>query len=178
MMAGESAEKVQLVEVANNLKEKVKITGTGKINMDAVERAEAALKELSSQFDGWLDEEIERLGRTHDAVREHGLVPPHSDELYRSAHDIKGQGDTFGYPLAATICGSLCKLLGSVEDQTQIPMELIDHHVNAVRRVKLDGIKTLDHPTGRAVAEQLGDLVLSYIETAAPAEDNGDAAAS
>ncbi len=158
-------EDYEIIQVPNHVKNKVKVTGSGSgVDLASIARAEAALEELSSQFDGWLADEVARLSTARDAVREHGLVSPHDEVFFRTAHDIKGQGETLGYPLAAMICASLCKLLDCPAQRSAIPLEIIDNHVDAVRRLVQDGIKSADHPMGRAVAERLIDVVLEFVE--------------
>jgi chemotaxis protein histidine kinase CheA len=155
----------EIIEVPNLAKQKTTITGSGGgVDLAAIARAEAALEELSVQFDDWLEDEVGRLSEARDSVRTHGLVDPHQDSLFRAAHDIKGQGETLGYPLAATICNSLCRLLNAPCDKSAIPMSIIDSHVDAVRRVMHDRIKEADHPMGLAVAERLIDVVLEFVE--------------
>ena len=154
----------EIIEVDNKLKKKIVIKGLGEIDTAAIDRAEEALGKLSVNFDDWLEDEVANLVEARDNVRAHGLVGVHFDELFRIAHDIKGQGETLGYPLATMIGASLCKLLDVAEDKTIIPLALIDSHVDAVRRVMRDRIKTADHEVGRAVAERLVDVVLEFVD--------------
>lgn len=157
-------EDCEIIEVENHIRDKIVIRGTGGIDMEAINRAEAALGELSSNFDDWLKDEVEKLVEARDDVHESGLEGVAFDELYRIAHDIKGQGETLGYPLATLITASLCKLLATPEDKTIIPVALIDNHVDAVRRVMRDKIKNPDHESGRAVAEKLLDVVFEFTD--------------
>lgn len=154
----------EIIEVENHIKQKIKINGTGAIDMQAIARAETALGHLSANFDNWLEDEINKLSNARDKVRTHGLVGTHFDELFRIAHDIKGQGETLGYPLATLIMASLCKLMGVPQDKTIIPIALIDNHVDAVRRIMHDKIKNSNHEAGRAVAERLLDVVFEFTD--------------
>ncbi|MGC3956684.1 MAG: Hpt domain-containing protein [Verrucomicrobiota bacterium] len=43
------------------------------------------------------------------------------DELFHAAHDIKGDAATFGYPSAAPIAESLCRLIEHTPDLAQDP---------------------------------------------------------
>ena len=49
----------------------------GNFNPDALAKAEAALNSLSSQFDGWLKNEVAKLKAAHAAVAQNGppIVP-------------------------------------------------------------------------------------------------------
>ena len=67
---------------------------------DPVARAEQALNELSDQFGDWMQKECERLSTAFEAVRKNGFNATTRDELFRAAHDIKGDAATFGNRIA------------------------------------------------------------------------------
>lgn len=99
---------------------------------DPVARAEQALQNLSGQFTDWMHEECEILLAAHRAIRDEGFGPAARDNLYRAAHDIKGQAATFGYPAAAAAADSLCRIMDHAPDLATVPAELIDNHVKAI----------------------------------------------
>src|SRR5271167_4935853 len=65
-------------------------------NDDPVARAEAALAQLSSEFGDWMYAECERLEAARRQVATLGFTTETQDELFRAAHDIKGEAATFG----------------------------------------------------------------------------------
>ncbi len=143
-----------------DLKDKVVISGSGSgIDMEAVERAEKALEQLSVEFDGWMEEEIVRLVTVRDQIKREGLNGENFDDFFRAAHDLKGEGETFGYPLVSDLCNQLCRLLELTDDKSLIPMTLIDNHVDAVQIVLRDKIKDKDHQTTCAVIDRLSEVV-------------------
>ncbi|MFZ1922268.1 MAG: Hpt domain-containing protein [Xanthobacteraceae bacterium] len=102
---------------------------------DPVARAEAALVELSSEFASWMQMECERLETARQGAVRGGLTKQTHEALFRAAHDIKGEAATFGYPKAAGIAESLCRLLEHTPEFKRIPLKLIDQHVDAVRAI-------------------------------------------
>lgn len=102
---------------------------------DPIARAEAALIELSSEFAAWMQSECDRLEAARQDVMLHGFTEHAHAVLFRAAHDIKGEAATFGYPAAAGIAESLCRLLEHTPDIGRVPMTLIDQHVDAVRAI-------------------------------------------
>ncbi|MGC1776905.1 MAG: Hpt domain-containing protein [Xanthobacteraceae bacterium] len=102
---------------------------------DPVARAEAALAGLSSEFAGWMQMECERLETARQSAARSGLTTQTHEALFRAAHDIKGEAATFGYPKAAGIAESLCRLLEHTPELKHIPIKLIDQHVDAVRAI-------------------------------------------
>ncbi len=104
-------------------------------NDDPIARAEAALVQLSSEFSTWMQSECERLEAARRDVGCIGFKPVTHDALFRAAHDIKGEAATFGYPQAAGIVESLCRLLEHTPEMQRIPLALVDQHVDAVRAI-------------------------------------------
>jgi HPt (histidine-containing phosphotransfer) domain-containing protein len=104
-------------------------------NDDPVARAEAALEQLSSEFAAWMEAECERLETARQRVLQEGLTEASHSELFRAAHDIKGEAATFGYPAAAGAAESLCRLLEHTPEFSRIPLTLVGQHVDAVRAI-------------------------------------------
>ncbi|VIO65838.1 hypothetical protein CI1B_09460 [Bradyrhizobium ivorense] len=110
---------------------------------DPVARAEKALAGLSGEFKQWMTIEADRLSAAHAAIKRDGFNDRTREELFRAAHDIKGDAATFGYPSAAAAAESLCRIIEHAPDLDAVPAELIAHHINAVQaivreRTKLD----------------------------------------
>lgn len=102
---------------------------------DPVARAEAALADLSTEFNAWMETECERLLQARTKLKSIGVSDATRDELFRAAHDIKGEAETFGFPLAGKVGDSLCRLIEHSPDFALVPMALIDQHVDAVRAI-------------------------------------------
>jgi HPt (histidine-containing phosphotransfer) domain-containing protein len=104
-------------------------------NDDPVARAEAALAQLSREFDDWMHAECERLDAARREVKRLGFIKKTHDDLFRAAHDIKGEAATFGYAAVSPAADSLCRLIEHTPDMTHIPFTLVDQHVDAVRAI-------------------------------------------
>jgi HPt (histidine-containing phosphotransfer) domain-containing protein len=102
---------------------------------DPVARAEAALAQLSSEFAAWMHAECERLETARQNALREGLTGTIHTELFRAAHDIKGEAATFGYPAVADAAESLCRLLEHTPEISGIPLALVEQHVDAVRAI-------------------------------------------
>ena len=117
---------------------------------DPVARAEQALAGLSGEFNDWMRIECERLAAAHAAILKHGFSADTSGELFRAAHDIKGDAATFGFPTAAAAAESLCRIIEHAPDLERVPPELIAHHINAIQAIVRENA-TIDN-TGMAAA--------------------------
>jgi chemotaxis protein histidine kinase CheA len=110
---------------------------------DPVARAEKALQGLSGEFKNWMAIEADRLSAAWDAIRSNGFSSDAREELFRAAHDIKGDALTFGFPSAGAAANSLCRIIEHAPELAKVPSDLILHHINAVQaivrqRTKLD----------------------------------------
>jgi HPt (histidine-containing phosphotransfer) domain-containing protein len=102
---------------------------------DPVARAEKALAGLSGEFRNWMWVETDRLAAAHAAILEHGFTNATRQELFRAAHDIKGDAATFGYPSAGAAAESLCRIIEHAPDLDKVPSDLIAHHINAIQAI-------------------------------------------
>src|ERR1700680_4032883 len=68
---------------------------------DTVGRAEKALAGLSGEFKNWMSVEADRLAAAHATILKNGFTDFSREELFRAAHDIKGDAAPFGFPSAA-----------------------------------------------------------------------------
>jgi HPt (histidine-containing phosphotransfer) domain-containing protein len=105
---------------------------------DPVARAEQALAELSGEFKDWMQAEADRLAAAHAAILKSGFSEEANGELFRAAHDIKGDAATFGFPAAAATAESLCRIIEHAPDLAKVPTELIAHHINAIQAIVRD----------------------------------------
>ena len=114
---------------------------------DPVARAEQALAGLSGEFKNWMVVESDRLAAAYAGVLKSGFNDVTSEELFRAAHDIKGDAATFGFPFAAAAAESLCRIIEHAPEIGEVPPQLIAHHINAIQaivgeRTKLDTVAT------------------------------------
>jgi hypothetical protein len=151
----------QIIPAPNALK--LKIGGKLPLDMDAIARAEAALKSLSGQFSEWLQDEINKLDAARAEVRAQGLTTQTSEVLYMRAHDLKGLGTTYEFPLVSRIAASLCRLIDEPGARDKAPLYLIDAHIDAIKAAVRDNIKDAEHPVGHALVTELERSVREHL---------------
>lgn len=127
----------------------------------AVARAEGALRAMSAHFQGWLEEELDKVQAARLAARARGWDEAGLAALLGAAHDVKGLGSTYDYPLATRIAASLCRLIETPEGQRAARSDprLVEAHVDAMRAAARDRIKSEQDPVGRALLAALEDRV-------------------
>src|SRR2546423_13097323 len=92
----------------------------GKNLDDPVARAEKALAGLSGEFKKWMSIEADRLSAAHAALLSVGFTDETCEELFRAAHDIKGDAATFGYPSAGAAAANLCRIIEHAPELDQL----------------------------------------------------------
>jgi len=151
----------QIIPAPNALK--LKLGGRLSLDMDAIARAEAALKSLSGQFSEWLNDEIVKLEAARAEVRAQGLTVQTAEVLYMRAHDLKGLGTTYEFPLISRIAASLCKLIDEPATRDKAPLYLVDAHIDAIKACVRDNIKDADHPVGQILVAELERSVREHM---------------
>ncbi|KAK0330737.1 hypothetical protein LTR94_031684, partial [Friedmanniomyces endolithicus] len=109
--------------------------GFGGIDANAIAKAEEALKAMSAQFGQWLQDEVAKLDQTQADIRTKGYTTETAEALYFRAHDLKGLGTTYQYPLVTRIAGSLCRMLDDADKRMKAPLPVIDAHIDAIKAV-------------------------------------------
>lgn len=133
------------------------------LDADAIARAEKALADLSGEFDAWMADELGALEAAWSNARAHGLNGPSGEKLFHAAHDLKGVGTTYAYPLVTRLAGSLCKLIETEALRASAPKRLVGAMVEAIRVAVRDDVRTDEHPMGRALAEESEAIVAHYL---------------
>ncbi|WP_315754073.1 MULTISPECIES: Hpt domain-containing protein [unclassified Bradyrhizobium] len=130
---------------------------------DPIARAEAALAGLSGEFKSWMDTEADRLTKAYGAVLNNGFDDDACEEMFRAAHDIKGDAATFGYPAAAEVADSLCRIIEHAPDLEKVPVELFEHHVNAIQAIVHDHTKYHSPTVAAELSRRLRRVADDYL---------------
>ena len=129
------------------------------IGESAVARAEAALAAMSVNFQQWLEGEVTRLDDAMSAVRAKGRSAANMEALYHRAHDLKGLGTTYGYPIISQIAGLLCRVIDTPERRQGSRLDLVLAHVDAIKAAARDKIKSEEDAVGQALVKALAAKV-------------------
>ena len=137
----------------NILKAKVGSVAGG-IDLAAMKRAEAAMEVLKKDFNDWLADDIARLVMMRNGFANTPTQQMRAD-LFRSAHDLKGQADTYGFPLVGRMASSLAKLLDESNTKDVVPLNLVDAHVAAIQIAFRDKVNVAQDAVAAALATEL-----------------------
>lgn len=123
----------------------------------AVKRADDAMQAMSGSFEEWLDQDIRRLQIARVAAENAAWSDGAIGAVYGAAHDLKGMGGSYGYPLVTQLAASLCRLIETDAGKAaaRANPSLVKAHVDALRAAVRDRIATGEHPVGRALIQAL-----------------------
>jgi chemotaxis protein histidine kinase CheA len=124
---------------------------------DAVSRADQAMKAMSGSFEQWLAADIEKLQTARLEAECEALSDASLDRLMRAAHDLKGMGGSYGYPLVTRLAASLCRLIETEagKEAARASPGLAAAHVDALRAAVRERIASDADPMGRALLDAL-----------------------
>ena len=117
-------------------------SAANKIDADTFRRAEEAVSKLAEQYREWAQSDIEML---RDLLTKLNADSPDRADVYDKiraiAHDMRGQGSTFGYPLITRIARSISHTIKEGSGDEAIDA-LVQAHVDAMADIvdnSLDG---------------------------------------
>jgi hypothetical protein len=120
------------------------------IDPEAIARAEEALAAMAVNFEEWLRVEIVRMQDAFQAIRGQGQNDATMEALYHRAHDLKGLGSTYGYPII------------TVEKRRAAPLDLVEVHVESIKAAARNKITSDEDATGRALVKALESKVRTF----------------
>ncbi len=141
----------EVITPPSDLKEHAHYMPGEGLDEDALERAAQALSSLEGEFTTWMQSEADCLVASRKQIEDGGLTVEKLERLYRAAHDIRGQGATFGFPLAGDIADNLCNYVDAVAAPLDVSLEFIDAHIDAISAVLREDVRDRADPTARAV---------------------------
>jgi hypothetical protein len=133
----------------------------GDRKMEAVlARAQAAVADLAKTYAPNTIADLDRCVALLKAAREDANARAASvRDLYGIAHNIKGQGSSFGYPLVTRIGHSLCTLVRQERDFSDADLGVMQAHLDALRLILAKDIKGDGGETGAKLAARLENMV-------------------
>lgn len=131
-----------LIPPPTRVKDKVPPTG-GPDPRAAILRAIGAAQGLVQDYQGWAVDDLESLWRAFRDARDKSAAARQKDivRMFDIAHEIRGQGGTFGFPLISVVGDSLCKFLDGRRTLSPAALEVVELHILAMKAVFRQGLK-------------------------------------
>ncbi len=127
---------------------------------DVLAKAEAIVDRLSAEYPLHASRDLEQLERAAASMAaDRQAMQPHYHEIFRIAHDIRGQGAVFGYPLISRLAGSLCLAMRSLEPRDGAMVTIIRSHIAGMRALLEHGVTGAENRPALAIATGLELMV-------------------
>lgn len=148
----------QMITPPNLLK--AKVGSGGGIDPELVKKAESVIDGMQDTFRDRVISEVARIGALVTRFVEndepgHDFAAP----IFKIAHDLKGQGATFDYPLVTEIGTTLCAYLESLDAPENMKVEVVRAHTDALRAVVTNSVEGEGGEVGTELVSGLRELV-------------------
>jgi len=120
-----------------------------------IAQAEAAVEALRDTYRQQLVADVEELSAIWTRYENGAPVEKTLKALHFIAHNIKGQGGSFGYDLVTEIGASFCDYLRSAEPQTPEELNIVHMHIRMLKTVSDHDISGDGGDVGRRIVEKL-----------------------
>ncbi len=154
-------DEMEIINPPNTLKNKVREGGPGAVDLATLKRAEKAIADMADSYLEWVQEDLKRLDVAYKNLEK--AAPPRKEEaevVFQIAHDIKGQGGSFGFDLMTVIGNELCRLIERTDEFGDAEVQAIKVHVDALKLVIQNGMKGEGGANGKSLVDgirQVGD---------------------
>jgi len=109
----------------------------GGVDVEAIAKAEAMIANLQDDYLVWADEDTTKLEQACDVLTHDPLDPEAAKaEVFHVAHDMKGQGGSFGYDLITVVGDQLCRFVEGLEGApSRTEADVLRVHVETIRLI-------------------------------------------
>lgn len=165
-----TGDKTEFIKPPVDLKAKAGPVTPG-VDEAALARAEQAIAAMAEDYIVWAEEDIKKLKVAVADVRAQAPDDRKDtvDAVFGLAHDMKGQGGSFGFPLITAVANQMCRFIENSEDST-----FTDAHVN-ILAVHADALNLILSKKIKGDGGRAGDDLLSglqaVIDKIAPKKD-------
>ncbi len=128
------------------------------LDLASIERANEAMARLKEEYVAeWAPASLAEMEALVDELTR-SSPPGVFAQLYRHAHDMKGQGATFGYGLITQIGEALCRLTAGRDAGSEAEISLLRAHLAAARRILNERLENNGGAAGERIMERLAQL--------------------
>ena len=108
------------------------------VDMTEYEKAMEELNNLAKDYEIWVQTDMQNLKDAYSKAQNadgNTRVDIMMKEVFKVAHDMKGQGATFGYDLITDIGNHLCRYIEKQTSFEDAQMEAVKCHIDAMEEI-------------------------------------------
>ena len=144
---------IEVIEPPNLIR--MQVRGGGGVDPEAIRRAEAAVRNLKGAFEAAAEAQLEELQAACEQIVAGSSVRANLQQIARIAHELKGQGGTFGYELLSDVADLLSYHARRNEFLDQRGVQIVKTIIGALGIVIGQKIQGDGGPAGRELLAHL-----------------------
>lgn len=133
------------------------------ISLEALAAAEELFEAAQDDYPNWVQEHLDKLYRELSmCLKKPDQRHRHFENLNEIAHDMKGQGGTFGYPLVSLFGCGLYDITNEPADITDAHVQIAKAHIDSMRAVIAGRVAGDGGAVGRELKASLEQAIRKY----------------
>jgi CheY-like chemotaxis protein len=134
-----------------------------------LEAAESKIQDMEGDYADWVADTLEHLTQEQNrAIEDMDNAAEHIAEIRRIAHELRGQGGIFGYPLMTQFGKSLFEQTHEDIEVTPQLLELVKAHIDLIKVVTKEKIKGDGGETGKQLMTSLNEAKKKFANAKKP----------
>jgi len=132
-----SDDEVNIIKPPDTLRAKVKKGGPDAVDVAALDRAEDVIASMADNYLEWVEEDLGKIQAAYETLQDNlDNQADHKEKIFQIAHDMKGQGGSFGYDLITILGNDLCRFIETHEsDLSPVDQKVIKLYIDTMRIV-------------------------------------------
>lgn len=132
-----------------------------------IAKAEAAVDALRGSYKDQFCRDVDQMfsvwGKLEDGADRRQVM----DEIYAIAHNVKGQGGSFGYDFVTALGSSLCRFLRATPTYSDDDLKIVRAHLDALSLAASDDMSGDGGAKGRDILHDLSLMTGYPVESGA-----------
>lgn len=160
-------EKPEIITPPDTMKIKIAMGGPNAVDVAALERAEKVIANMADSYLDWVEEDLNKIQASLDNLVKNGDTDrtKNLERVFAIAHDMKGQGGSFGFELITAVGNNLCRLIDRIDDTVlaEVQNEAIRIHVDAMKLIITSRMRGDGGDQGSAIMDGVQQMVLKLV---------------
>ncbi|MBC8270216.1 MAG: Hpt domain-containing protein [Rhodospirillaceae bacterium] len=151
---------VNVIKPPDTLSSKVSKGGPGAVDLAAIERAESVIANMADDYLDWVEDDLVKIANAQKELKANrDKSEEYLDKVFQVAHDMKGQGGSFGYDLMTILGNDLCRFIEGKKTASDVDIEVIDLYISTMQIVISKRMSGDGGPAGNEVLTGLAAVV-------------------
>lgn len=114
--------------------------------------------ELMDHYLTYTEKTVVELHGLASRLADHKNPAALTEEMHALAHNIRGMGSSFGFPLMTRVGTTLCTYLRALDDDQQAAPDVVEAHLKAMDTILENRILGDGGPEGQALIARLDEI--------------------